>query len=285
MSNSIFSFVGKLSRIFPNSLKRLIYRIEPLANLIRSVFNSAAPEGFEEVVIASGDLTGMRMLLDLHQEKDYWLGTYELELQSAVRDLVQPGWIAYDVGANIGYVTLLLARAVGLEGRVFAFEALPANLHRLRLNVKLNSMNPMVTIVPKAVTQISGSVRFLVGPSVGTGKAEGSAGRRLEYADVIEVSSISLDEFIFEDRHPAPQVVKMDIEGGEVLALPGMRSLLEEIHPLLFLELHGRESARVAWDMLHEVGYRILHMRSGYPLVRSFETLDWKSYLVALYSE
>jgi FkbM family methyltransferase len=198
---------------------------------------------------------------------------------------VETGWVAYDVGANIGYLTLLLAHAVGLEGRVFAFEPLPANLHRLRANLKLNSMSARVTIVPKAVTRTSGSVHFLVGPSIGTGKAEGSAGRQLDYSDTIEVPGISLDEFILEGKHLTPQVVKMDIEGGEVLAFPGMELILERFHPLLFLELHGRESARIAWDTLHEVGYHILHMRSGYPAVHSFESLDWKSYLIAKYHE
>lgn len=285
MSHQILSFVGKFSRVIPVSLKRFIYRIKPLAKLIRRMINLSAPEGLEEVIVVSGDLTGMKLLLDLQREKDYWLGTYELELQAAIRDLVQPGWVAYDVGANIGYVTLLLSQAVGLEGKVFAFEPLPANLDRLRANVELNSMDARVTIVPKAVTRSSGLVHFLVGPSVGTGKAEGSAGRQLDYPDTIEVPGVSLDEFILEDRHPTPQVVKMDIEGGETLAFPGMKMVLEGAHPLLFLELHGQESARIAWDMLHEVGYRILHMRSGYPAVDSFESLDWKSYLVAKYPE
>jgi len=77
------------------------------------------------VQVAAGGLQGLRLSLDMQTEKDYWLGTYEPELQAAVADLVKPGMQVYDVGANIGYVSLLLARRVGAAGHVYAFEALP----------------------------------------------------------------------------------------------------------------------------------------------------------------
>jgi len=66
--------------------------------------------------VAGGDLAGFTILLDMQVDKDYWLGTYEPDLQAALRELVQPGSILYDVGANIGYVSLLLAKAAGRAG-------------------------------------------------------------------------------------------------------------------------------------------------------------------------
>jgi hypothetical protein len=129
------------------------------------------------VNVAAGDLAGMKLALDLQSEKDYWLGTYEPELQQALRQWVQPGMLAYDVGANIGYISLLLARRVGEAGRVHAFEALPANLERLRTNLALNDMQDRVLVTPAAVVDHAGQVQFWVGPSGGMGKAEGSAGR------------------------------------------------------------------------------------------------------------
>ena len=59
------------------------------------------------------------MKLDLRAEKDYWLGTYEPDLQAAARKLVQPGGTVYDVGANIGFISLACANLVGMSGRVF----------------------------------------------------------------------------------------------------------------------------------------------------------------------
>jgi FkbM family methyltransferase len=277
------SLAAWLARWLPASAKRALYQVSPLSHLIRSSLNRAAPEGLTEVEVAGGGLAGMRLALDLRSEKDYWLGTYEMELQQAIGNLVHPGMIVYDVGANIGYISLLLARAVGEAGQVFAFEALPQNVERLRANLALNEMTGRVTVVPGAVVEKARPVHFLIGPSSGTGKAEGSQGRQeIAYTASLLVEGRSLDEFIYQDRHPEPQVVKVDIEGGEVLALPGMQRLLKEARPALLLELHGPEAAQVAWDTLASTGYQLCRMAPGFPGVPSLEILDWKSYLVAI---
>jgi FkbM family methyltransferase len=234
------------------------------------------------VQVAAGILQGARLRLDLQAEKDYWLGTYEPELQLALRHFVRPGWVAYDLGANIGYLSLMLARLVGTGGHVFAVEALPANLERLRQNLALNHLQSTVEVVAAAVTDQPGLVQFLVGPSIGMGKAAGSAGREsIDYTEQISVLGLSLDDFVYAQGNPPPQVVKMDIEGGELLALPGMRRLLREARPLLFLELHGPEAARIAWQVLTQAGYSLCRMSPGYPLLPALEQLDWKAYLVA----
>jgi FkbM family methyltransferase len=218
----------------------------------------------------------------LHREKDYWLGTYEPELQAALADLVQPGMVAYDVGANIGYISLLLARRVGSQGVVYAFEALPANLERLRANLALNELGEKVVAIPAAVVNRERPVRFLIGPSGGMGKADGSAGRdEVAYSAAVDVDGLSLDSFVFERGNPPPQVVKMDIEGGEVLALPGMARVLEQVRPIVLLELHGPEAAQAAWETLSRRSYHLCRMTYGYPPIAAQEALDWKAYVVA----
>lgn len=277
----VLYIVAGLSRILPASFKKALYELGPIARAIRRFLNLAAPSGLTEIEIAAGALAGMKMRLDLQSEKDYWLGTYEIELQNAVRELVQPCWTACDVGANVGYITLLLARAVGESGRVYAFEALPANVERLHENITLNGLNPRVQVFPAAVGATSAPVRFLIGPSDDMGKAAGSAGRQSVYSESIEVLGLSLDDFIYTQGNPPPQVVKMDIEGGEVLALPGMERLLAEARPLILLELHGPEAARTAWETLTGAGYQIGRMARGYPRVLALDDLDWKAYIVA----
>jgi FkbM family methyltransferase len=281
MNQSLLSLAAWAARILPDWAKRSIYRIGPLARLVRGELNRAAPTGLNPVTIAAGELAGMRLSLDLQTEKDYWLGTYETELQAALRELVQPKSVAYDVGANIGYISLMLARRVGPQGRVFAFEALPENVARLRENLALNAMEPQVTVVPGAVVDRAGTVSFLVAPSGGMGKAEGSAGRHdVKYNQAIDVTGLSLDEFVFKKGNLPPRLIKIDIEGGEVLALPGMRRVLEEIHPMILMELHGPEAAEVAWSVLRAANYRICRMQVGFPMVTELDELDWKAYLV-----
>ena len=275
-----------MARILPSPVRRMFYRVHPLAGWIRRMLNRAAPRGLTEVIVAAGDLAGVTLRLDLQSEKDYWLGTYEPELQAAIRKWVEPGSTVYDVGANIGYLSLLLARRVGPKGQVVAFEALPANLERLHANLALSGMGNWVRVTSAAVIDGERPVRFLIGPSGGMGKAEGSAGRaEVTYLDAVIVEGVSLDGLVYQSGWPPPQVVKIDIEGGEVLALPGMRRLLMEARPLIFLEMHGPEAARVAWETFNSSGYRVLRMEPGYPPVVSLDDLDWKAYLVALPGE
>jgi FkbM family methyltransferase len=282
-SKRVLDLAAWAARHLPMPIKRLVYRIPPLASLIRRGLNRAAPVGLTQVQVAAGGLAGWRLWLDLQAEKDYWLGTYEPELQATLSELVQPGMVAYDVGANIGYISLLLARQVGQQGKVYAFEALPANLERLRLNLALNELSKNVIVIPAAVVECERPVRFLVGPSGGMGKADGSAGREdVAYSGAIDIDGLSLDTFVFEMGNPPPQVVKMDIEGGEVLALPGMLGVLEQIRPLLLLELHGLQAAQVVWETLTRLGYRLCRMAPGYPPVKTQQELDWKAYLVAI---
>ncbi|HEY5271084.1 MAG TPA: FkbM family methyltransferase, partial [Anaerolineales bacterium] len=246
MQEFLLNIAAFAAKILPNSFKQAIYKVKPLARLIRGGLNRAAPTGLVEVKVAAGDLAGFTILLDMQVDKDYWLGTYEPELQSTLRELVPAGAVIFDVGANIGYVSLLLAKAAGEPGKVFAFEALPSNVEQLRRNVALNNMDAQVTVIASAVTQAPGPVRFLVHASGGMGKAAGSAGREDKYESEVTVPGISLDEFVYSQGNPLPQVVKMDIEGGEVLALPGMCRVLTEARPLMLMELHGPESSRVA---------------------------------------
>ncbi len=287
--NPILRLAALASRILPVSLKQSIYRIKPLAGLVRRTLNRAVPGELSQVKIAAGGLAGFTFELNLLTEKDYWLGTYEVELQQAVNDLLRPGMCIYDVGANIGYVTLLLAKAAGESGQVVAFEALPANVARLEKHVALNHLDGRVTVVPAAVVDQAGTVRFLVHPSTSMGKAVGSAGREKmeEYLKEIEVPGLALDGYVFEHGLPPhtpkrrPQAIKMDIEGGEVLAIKGMQRILHEVRPLLLVELHGHEAARAVWESLARQHYTVHRMQPGYPQVSTVDQLDWKAYIIA----
>ncbi len=282
MKKLFFSLASGLAKLLPLPLKQGLYRFPALARLIRGSINAAVADGLSEVEITAGDLRGYKILLNLKAEKSRWLGTYEPELAQTVRDFIRPGMTIYDVGANIGYVSMLLAHAARPNGQVFAFEALPANIERIRANLALNHLDGRIHLIPQAVADQSGELTFYVHASVGMGKVAGSAGRREEqYQAEIKVPAISLDEFVYQQGNPAPDAVKMDIEGGEVLALPGMQRLLNERKPLLLLELHGPESEKTAWQTLSAAGYRLRAMAPGYPPIETPEQLGWKAYLIA----
>lgn len=241
----------------PAWLKRGLYKLGPVTRFLRVLLNRAAAEGIQVVEVAGGPLRGAKLALDLQSEKDHWLGAYEPVLQEAIERLLQPGQVAYDVGANIGYTSLLLAEAVGPAGRVVAFEPLPANFHRLRQNLDLNAEGKWVEAVNAAVGDEAGSAQFLVHSSGAMGKLSGSAGREVQYEHELPVEIVTIDDFVLEHDRRAPNLIKIDVEGGERAVLTGMRKVLRRYRPALLLELHGEQAARDCTDILNEAEYKM----------------------------
>ena len=91
---------------------------------------------------------------------------------------------------------------------------------------------------------------------------------------------VALDDFAYGAEGAIPQVIKMDIEGGEVLAIRGMERLLAEARPLLLVELHGQAAAAAVWESLQRHGYAVRRMTEGYPRVEALSDLDWKAYII-----
>jgi len=279
---TIMKVASLFARILPAPMKRGIYKIKPLAQIIRKTLNAATPKGFFEIEIAAGILQGSYLLLDLQQEKDYWLGTYELDLQAAIEHYTQSGMCIYDVGANIGYISLMFAKLIGPSGKIFSFEALPENIKRFKRNKALNDFARNIKIIRAAVIDKSGTTQFLRHKSSAMGKAVGSAGRQEQYQESINVPAVSLDDFVFIENNPAPDLIKMDIEGGEALALQGMQKIFNNIRPILLIEIHGNIAGQIAWKLMQKNNYQVLRMGDTHIKITSLERIRPKDYLIAL---
>lgn len=187
----------------------------------------------------------------------------ERRIEDALLGLLDPGDVFYDVGANIGWYSLLAARRVGPDGRVLAFEPNVENAFYAHRNAETNSFDHM-TVLPTAVTDIDGWLTFLL---------KGSCESRLDKDDTqtqserrathkrepflkgrTTVPAVTLDTFVQQTSLPPPTVVKIDVEGAEVGVLRGMRGVLREVKPSVLIELHAT-GAEVA-DALDEVGYQ-----------------------------
>ncbi|HWZ58637.1 MAG TPA: FkbM family methyltransferase, partial [Gemmatimonadaceae bacterium] len=120
------------------------------------------------VPILGGPLRGWRWI-PAAASHGCWLGTFERAEQDVFARTVRPGDVVYDLGANVGFYTLLAARLAGPTGRVVAFEPVPRNLGYLRRHIALNQCEN-VTVVAAAVSDRSGTARFRDGPAhtVGT---------------------------------------------------------------------------------------------------------------------
>lgn len=181
------------------------------------------------------------------------LGTYESEQVSLFTRHVGRGGTFLDVGAHVGFYTLLGARLVGPEGRVWAFEPEPRNARWLREHVRVNGV-AHVAIEEAAVAAEDGTARFGGGRGTGTGRLTG--------AGSLEVRTVALDRFC--DHHEIrPTALKVDVEGGEVAVLEGARVTLTTARPVVFLSTHGPNLAARSTALLEELGYTLRPIRDG----------------------
>jgi FkbM family methyltransferase len=180
-------------------------------------------------------------------------GSTELPAQRALQEHLRPGMVLYDLGANIGFFTLLGARLVGASGRVFSFEADPELATRLRANVARNNFG-WVSVEEKAVWSATCTVAFAradarQSPDRGVGFVTQSSS-----PNTLQVKAVSLDDFAHNCA--PPDFIKCDVEGAEVEVMRGARQLLQTKRPVIFVELHSDEHRRILLDQLHQAAYQ-----------------------------
>lgn len=175
---------------------------------------------------------------------------HEPESTRAFWDAIAPGMLVVDGGANMGGYSLLASRRAGADGRVFAFEPDPNNFARLLKQIgHLTNVQP----VQKAIAATSGeSLLFLDTFHAGHTLVDGRVGEH-----GISVGVTSLDDFVRDHALPGLDVVKLDIEGAELLAIDGMQSVLRgKRRPVILCEVHPPITPEDFINKMNELGYR-----------------------------
>ncbi len=149
-------------------------------------------------------------------------GIYEPLATDLVRKAVKGGDVVFDIGANIGYYTLIFAKVVGERGKVFAFEPDPQNFALLRKNVEINGYHNVV-LVRKAISNKTGRAKlYLCEENTADHRIYDSGDGRASIA----IDAIRLCDFL-KDYDGRVDMIKMDIEGAEAGAIEGMSALFE----------------------------------------------------------
>jgi len=178
-----------------------------------------------------------------------WLGTYELRKQNLIERLVRPGMTVYDVGAQAGFYTLMFSAIVGVTGHVIAFEPCAYEARYLLDHLRLNSLSN-AQVIQAAVGAVSGLGRF----STERGSCQNQL--QAEGMSPLTVPVLALDD---AELSP-PDVIKMDIEGGETDALLGARRMLREHRPVVLVALHGSEQRAACPRILREAGLLVFDL-------------------------
>lgn len=174
-------------------------------------------------------------------------GNYEPRQTHVFQQHVRAGDMVLDIGAHVGYYTVLAAVLAGPSGKVIAFEPRPINLRFLRRHIEVNKLSN-VTVIEACVSRASGEARFDTRTGTGTG--------HLSDAGNLAVKTVSLDELFQQGQLGKPRLIKMDVEGAEQDVLAGGEEMIHNARPVMIISTHGPENFTGVSRFLDEHGYR-----------------------------
>lgn len=238
-----------------------------VTRLIRSVFPSG-PYSRRWVSGVWQRTDGLQMDLDTRQLIDWevcFRGNYEPHLVPVFEAALPLGGAAVDIGANVGVHALTLARIVGKQGQVFAYEPNPDIYAKLVRNVELNDLS-QVTCFDTALGEAPGIVQLRV-PRSDTEEA-GNPGLASVMAldtahDVVDVSVAPLDSLLHQSVLKRLDLIKIDVQGYELFVFRGMRTILERLKPVVIFEYEDWAWKKSGADLgevtrlLSEAGYEL----------------------------
>ena len=190
----------------------------------------------------------------------------ESHVRNWLTEQLKPGHVFFDVGAHHGWVSMWTLPLVGKEGKVFSFEPSPANLSVLEWHRTSNKFSQW-EIVPKAVSDVESEEEFFLvdtGDSPMNSLTTGAPGTPfMNGRDIrkISIPTISLDTFCSENNLK-PNLVKIDVEGAELLVLRGASKLLNQSCPIIILAVHpywlpAGQSSQQIFELLTKHGYTV----------------------------
>lgn len=186
-----------------------------------------------------------------------WSGCYEPRLVALIGERVAAGDVCLDLGANVGPLTLPMARRVGEGGRVVAVEASPATFERLRANLDLNpTVAPRVTALCRGVGEVPGVLYWSEDPRDPGNGTLGSSG-------AVRVEVDTVDRIVAELGLARVDFIKLDVEGMELAVLRGARECLARHRPTLVFETlerfrHADDDRFAAIEqLLSDLGYTL----------------------------
>ena len=237
-------------RVLPPPIYHRIRRVPLVGTSVRRLIDTFVPKrGLVLTQVQSGALSGMVLELDPRMQIDAVIGRYEAVVQEVIEEVLGTGGIAFDIGAHLGYFTLLMASYVREGGRVVSFEPDPTVVRGLDRNVARNraKSGAEIVLVPAAVDEKPGRAAFTVG-------RETSRGRLSSQEGDLEVEVMTLDDA--SDRFGGAALIKIDVEGREVGVLTGGERTLSAGRTVFIIEAHSEELQRQCRELLTSHGYR-----------------------------
>jgi FkbM family methyltransferase len=217
--------------------------------LNRLVVKSAQPEW---VNVSSGPLIGGKLFLDANSFSGWSemiSGTYDSFIYDEIKKECANGKVIWDIGAHFGYHSLSFSSIVGAQGHVYSFEPNPFNIERFKINVVSNPVfAERITLNTNALSDTDGVSTFVFSNDVDGSRSSGShiagATKPLLDSDYLnfskqDVNTIKIDSLIADGKVKIPDILKIDVEGAELMVLNGASIFFEKHKPIIFMEVHN----------------------------------------------
>jgi FkbM family methyltransferase len=190
------------------------------------------PEGTIRKAIVDNDVSIFVDLFERIQSYMYFIGEYERYETKKFTSAIESGDVILDLGANIGYFSMIASKRLGKEGHVYAFEASPKIYELLCKNCSLSQINN-ITPLRLAVADRESVLSFKLPQNL---QEQGSGSLSSNGTGDIEVQAITIDGFIQKEKLSRLDSIKMDIEGAELKAFFGMKETICRYQPKIIFE-------------------------------------------------
>jgi FkbM family methyltransferase len=212
---------------------------------------------------------GFLLDTDLNKIVDqrYYIGEFEADTLSFFESLVQPNMVILDIGANIGIFSLVASKALKNTGQIYAFEPADEPHERAGKNIHINNFNN-ISLIKKGISDKAGFIEFNICEddaynSIGDAPMD-------KIVKKVKIDVTSIDEFCKEKNIMKVDLIKIDTEGAEFLAIQGGKKLLSsEDAPVIFSEFNTVAYKGFDYklnefeDALKSLGYKVFELKYG----------------------
>lgn len=209
------------------------------------------------------------MAVDLRAQTEflaYYTGEYDTRTIRNILRLIEPHWVILDVGANIGFWTVPLARALKEFGQLHCFEPVPSNFRLLTANVERNCSATTVKMHQVGLSDRNGTAQISLREDFAKGAQTGNAAIVIDSDDsrfqCVQIDVRMLDDLFDSLALKRLEFIKVDIEGHEDKFLAGAARVINQFRPILFMEINdlyyerrGLDSTALFQDWLRAHSY------------------------------
>ena len=202
--------------------------------------------------IPFGPLKGRYIFMSFDISPRLFFGFGEPWIAALAQQYLRPGDIVYDLGAHIGYTSLVFAQQVGHTGAVHAFEIVPSIAEQfLKTTIQANNFNNIV-VHTVGLSDKEQVLKLPVGETMMTSLYLNPIGEKVELC-----KTVRLDQYIAQEHLPVPALIKIDIECAEIECLAGGVELLKKCTPLMIIEFHSLDLLKQGYSFLTPLGYKL----------------------------